>query len=192
MSGDEFKGESDQDLLRRALLQPDSQDSRAAASELLGRYNEAVYVWCYRYVLDHDRAMDLSQEVLLRAYRSLATFAGRSHFGSWLFAIARNRCISEMQLVSILTDPEVDPDDIMVGGPDPAADLEQEQDERSLLTLIREHLTPLEQETVWLRCVERMPLRAITRVLGIGQQSGARGVLQQARRKLRAARETKR
>ena len=192
MSGGGRKGGSDQDLLRRALERPESNESRDAASELLGRYSEAIYVWCYRYVLDHDRAMDLSQDVLLRAYRSLGTFAGRSNFGSWLFAIARNRCISEMQRVSFLCDPEVDPDDLAVGGPDPAADLEQAQEEGYLLGLIREHLTPLEQETVWLRCVERMPLKTITRVLGIGQQSGARGVLQQARRKLRAAREPKR
>jgi RNA polymerase sigma-70 factor, ECF subfamily len=180
-------GGSDQDLLRRALQRPDSEESREAASELFGRYNDAVYIWCYRYALDHDRAMDIAQDVLLRAYRNLASYAGRASFGSWLFAIARNRCISEMKRVSMLWDDEVDPDDLPAEGPDPAGGLDPALGEEALLSLIREHLTPLEQEALWLRSVERMPVEAITRVLAIEQKSGARGILQQARRKLRAA-----
>jgi DNA-directed RNA polymerase specialized sigma24 family protein len=51
---------------------------------------------------------------------------------------------------------------------------------------MRSHLAPLEQEALWLRCVERMPVDEITRVLGIEGSTGARAVLQSARRKLRA------
>ena len=187
MKGAGLREESDLDLVRQALAEPDSETSRRAASRLFERYQEAVYIWCNRYARDHDRAMDLAQDVLIRAYRSLASFEGRAHFGSWLFAIARNRCISEMQRIGIPRDEEVDPDAIASDAPDPENDFLQAQGERALLTMIREHLTPIEQEAVWLRCVERMPLPAITRVLAIDQRSGARGVLQQARRKLRAA-----
>lgn len=191
MNDPEAARESDLDLVRLALADPASETSRRAASQLFERYQEAVYIWCNRYVRDHDRAMDLAQDVLLRAYRSLESFQGRAHFGSWLFAIARNRCITEMQRLPIQRDEEVDPDDIASEGLDPESDFLRAQDERSLLTMIREHLTPIEQEAIWMRCVERMPLPAITRVLSIEQRSGARGVLQQARRKLKAAMEGK-
>lgn len=187
MKGAGPRDESDLDLVRQALADPDSEVSRRAASRLFERYQEAVYVWCNRYARDHDRAMDLAQDVLLRAYRSLATFEGRAHFGSWLFAIARNRCINELQRAGPSRDEEIDPDGLASDMPDPENDFLQAQGERALLTMIREHLTPVEQEAVWLRCVEKMPLPAITQVLAIDQRSGARGVLQQARRKLRAA-----
>jgi RNA polymerase sigma-70 factor, ECF subfamily len=179
--------ESDIELVRRALADRDSDASRRAASQLFERYQEAVYIWCNRYARDHDRAMDLAQDVLLRAYRSLEGFQGRAHFGSWLFAIARNRCITEMQRLPMQRDEEVDPDDIAGEGLDPESDFLRAQDERTLLAMIRDHLTPVEQEAIWMRCVERMPLPAITRTLSIEQRSGARGVLQQARRKLKAA-----
>lgn len=178
---------TDLELVRRALADSGGDGGRAAASELFERYQEAVYIWCNRYARDHDRAMDLAQDVLLRAYRSLASFEGRAHFGSWLFAIARNRCINEMQRVPILRDEEVEPDEIAVEDSDPASDLDRAERQAELAALIRDHLTPLEQEAVWLRCIERMPLPAVTKVLRIEQKSGARGVLQQARRKLRAA-----
>lgn len=189
MSGTPFKDESDAELVDRAVAQAESDEGRAAASALLERYRERVYVWCRRYVRDHERACDLVQEVLLSAYRNLGTFSGRAQFSSWLFAVARNRCINEMQRVSLLRDDEVDPDEVASRHGDPAADLEQALDERALLALIRAHLTPREQEAIWLRCVDRMPVETVTRVLGIEERSGARAVLQQARRKLRAAME---
>jgi DNA-directed RNA polymerase specialized sigma24 family protein len=65
--------------------------------------------------------------------------------------------------------------------------LEGEEDDRVLLDLIKEALEPQQQEVLWLRCFERMPVDEITRMLGITASSGARGVLQSARRKLRAA-----
>ena len=44
-----------------------------------------------------------------------------------------------------------------------------------------------EQKAIWLRCFERVPIDEITRLLGIEASTGARGVLQRARRKLRTA-----
>jgi RNA polymerase sigma factor (sigma-70 family) len=187
MSGRDFEAGSDLDLLDRARERPETEESRRAASELLGRYQERVYIWCFRYVREHERARDLAQDVLINAYRNIGSFGGRSQFASWLFAIARNRCISEMRRVSIVHDEEIDPDEIAIGGRDPMTELEESLDEQAILDLIRERLTAVEQEAIWLRCWDRMPYPAITRILGIRQASGARGVLQQARRKLKAA-----
>src|SRR5262249_62396725 len=88
-------------LVRRAVEDPGGPAGRAAACELLGRYQGRVYLWCYRYVRDHDRALDLAQDALLSAYRALATFQGRSRFSSWLFAIARNRCLTAVAPASL-------------------------------------------------------------------------------------------
>ena len=178
---------TDEELVRVAVVDPSSQSSRDAAAELLGRYQEAVYVRALRYVRDPDRAMDMAQDVLLAAYQKMGTFQGRSRFSAWLFTITRNRCLNEVKRDGFFDKGEFDPEWVASrdGGPD--AQFEEREDEERLLELIQATLDPIEQKTVWLRCEEGMSVDEITRLLEIDTRSGARGVLQTARRKLKKA-----
>jgi RNA polymerase sigma-70 factor (ECF subfamily) len=177
----------DQALLERAQKDPEGSAARQAASELLERYQDRVYTWCYRHMRDHDKALDLAQEVLLNAYRNLTTFRGAAQFSSWLFAITRNRCISELRRPALLYDEEAEVDALPGRHSNPSQILEDKLGEQELLALIKAHLDPREQAALWLRCFEKMPVDAITKVLNIQETSGARAVLQKARRKLRSA-----
>lgn len=177
----------DEDLVREALADPESLGSRRAAGELFGRYRIRVYTWCFRYVRDHEQALDLAQDVLLNAYRALGSFQSQARFSSWLYAAARNRCYNELRRPALMSDEPVDLDGFVGSAEDPAEALVRRLDQEALLQLMHEHLAPQEQDALWLRCYENMPIDAITEVLKITQASGARGVLQQARRKLRAA-----
>lgn len=173
-------------LLRIARGDQDPARRRDASAELLLRYRDAVYVWCLRYTRDHDRALDLSQDVMVTAWEKIATFEGRSKFSSWLFAVTRNRCIDASRKIDVLADEEISeehPD----SAPLPDAVAIDEGNEDWLLELIRKELDPEEQKAIWLRCVERMPVEEITVVMGVSDKSGARALLQRARRKLRAA-----
>lgn len=187
MKKTEWDREGDDALCRRALRNPESAESRRAASELLARYQRRVYVWCLRLTRDHEQACDLAQDVLLTAYRKLATFEGRSGFSSWLFVVTRNRCLSALRRPSLWTEGDEALAHVPDPRPEPDRDLEERLDEEALLHLIQRELEPLEQEAVWMRCVERMPVEEITTLLRITSASGARGVLQRARRKLEAA-----
>jgi RNA polymerase sigma-70 factor (ECF subfamily) len=178
---------TDEDLVHEARADPESPRSREAVCELFGRYRKRVYIWCYRYMRDHERALDLAQDVLLNAYRALGSFNERSRFGSWMYMVARNRCFNELRRPALMSEEAIDLDGLVDPVEDPAEQLIRKLDEQALLQLIHEQLDPTEQEALWLRCVENMPIVAITEVLSIDQASGARGVLQQARRKLRAA-----
>jgi RNA polymerase sigma-70 factor (ECF subfamily) len=178
---------TDETLVQIAQSARESEAGRAAAAELLGRFQRAVYLWCYRYVREHEKALDMSQEVLLKAWQALDSFSGRSKFSSWLFSITRNRCLNEMERVSLVDDGEPDRDDIEAPASDHARQLEEREDEERMLSLIRSKLEPDEQKVIWMRCFERMPVDEITRVLGITSASGARGLLQRARRKLKDA-----
>jgi RNA polymerase sigma factor (sigma-70 family) len=190
--GADQDGRSDQELLRAALEDRDSLGARKAASDLLARYQQRVYGWCIQHVRDHERALELAQEVLLSAYRNLDSFGGRAQFSSWMFSIVRNRCISEMRRPRLLADEDCDPETLRSNSPSPAEMLVEKLDEEALLNLIKTCLTPQEQEVLWLRCIRRMPLDTINRALDIQQASGARGVLQSARRKLKAVLEAER
>ncbi len=192
MPGESRESRPDRELLQAALADRDSPEARRAASALLARYQQRVYAWCVQHVRDHERALELAQEALLSAYRNLETFGGRAQFSSWLFSIVRNRCISEMRRPRLLTDEDCDPALLRSDEPDPAERMVEKLEEEALLDLLKKQLTPLEQEVVWLRCFRRMPIDTITLTLEIRQASGARGVLQGARRKLRAALEKER
>ncbi|HEU4365604.1 MAG TPA: sigma-70 family RNA polymerase sigma factor [Candidatus Krumholzibacteria bacterium] len=175
----------DGELLETARRRAGEAEGRNAAGELLRRHRQAVYVWCHRYVKDHERALDMAQDVLLQAYERLDQFEGRSAFSSWLFVIARNRCLNEMRRDHRHDDEELD---LL---PDERVRFDELLDETSrgekLLILMNEVLDPVERRAVWLRYTERMPVEAITTMLGLDGKSGARGLLQRARRKLRAA-----
>ncbi len=165
--------------------------SDAAAAELFGRYHGRVYAWCRRYRHDPEQALDLAQDVLLTAWRSLGTWEGKAPFGGWLFVVTHHACLRAARAKA----PPGDDDalaDLPDPRPDPASDLEDRQERDALLDLVRTHLEPLEQRAVWLRYAEHMPVGEITRVLGLTAASGARGLLQTARRKLRAARDGRR
>lgn len=178
---------TDEELLARHAADPEGVGGRAAASTLLGRHQQRVYVWCHRYVRDPERALELSQDVLLKAYRSLGTFAGRSRFSSWLFAIARNRCLNEIAAPSLVRDDDVELDALPSTDGTPERMLEELQDEEWLRRLLAEHLEDDERRALWLRCFERLPVEEITLVMRLENATGARGLLQRARRKLRAA-----
>jgi RNA polymerase sigma-70 factor, ECF subfamily len=182
-----FEALPDGDLLQLARSRRGEADGSRAASVLLERYQDRVYVWCLRLVRDHDQALDMAQDVLVSAYRRLDTFEGRSGFSSWLFVIARNRCLSELRRPSPLWEDDDALDALADPGEKPDEEFERKLDEDAVLELIRTHLDPVEREALWLRCYEGMPVDVITRVLRIEASTGARSVIQRARRKLRAA-----
>jgi RNA polymerase sigma-70 factor (ECF subfamily) len=172
----------DNDLAALSARDPDSPEGRRAACILLQRYARPVYRWCYDRTRDPEMAEDLSQEALLRAYRNLGRFAGWGRFSAWLYVLTRNLCREKLRRPSILHDPEIDPDLLPDTGLGPEGMREQLEEESEFLALVRENLSDLEQDAIWMRCLEGMSVEAITEALRIEQATGARAVLQTARR----------
>jgi len=57
---------------------------------LIGRYLRPVYSFVYRYVGRPQEAEDITQEVFVRAWRSLKKFDQSKSFKTWVFTIAKN------------------------------------------------------------------------------------------------------
>src|SRR5437588_12140451 len=67
-------------------------DARAYG-ELVRRYQDRVYTLIYGLVQNHDDALDLTQDVFVRAHGSLSRFREEAIFYTWLYRIALNACI---------------------------------------------------------------------------------------------------
>jgi RNA polymerase sigma-70 factor (ECF subfamily) len=187
MSWNAADGPSDEDLLAHYRAAPGSEPGRRAAGHLLARYRGRVYAWALRLVREHEDALDIAQAVLLKAWRALPEFDGRSRFSSWLFAMTRNECLTALRPRLLKRDERADPIDFLVDEDDPGRLLESAQEEAEMEALLREALSPVERQAIWLRCFERLPVEEVTRMLGLTHASGARSVLQSAREKLRRA-----
>jgi len=68
-------------------------DERAFA-ELLGGFRGELHAHCYRMLGSLHDADDAWQEVLLRAWRSISGFEGRSSFRRWLYRVTTNVCLT--------------------------------------------------------------------------------------------------
>lgn len=90
-----------------------TRDDRAFA-ELVEPYRRELHAHCYRMLGSVYDADDALQETLLRAWRGLAGFQGRSSLRSWLYTIATNACLTQIarrpkRVLPIDYGPAVDP-----------------------------------------------------------------------------------
>jgi len=60
-------------------------------------YRRELIVHCYRFLASVDDAEDVVQEVMIRAWRNLASFEGRSSFRTWLYKVATNACLDALE-----------------------------------------------------------------------------------------------
>ena len=85
------------DMDQRVLLAAAQGGDEQAFRRLVEPYRHALEVHCYRMLGSTQDAEDLAQETLLRAWRSLARFEPRAQFQTWLYRIATNACLDELE-----------------------------------------------------------------------------------------------
>jgi len=72
------------DLKERELIRRAKQGDMLAFEELILQHEKIVYNLALRMMNHSEDAQDISQEVFLKAYRSLQNFDERSAFSTWL------------------------------------------------------------------------------------------------------------
>lgn len=176
---------TERDIIDRDNAAEDRSPSLSADLDRLFETNrDQVYRLCLRMTNDPQQAEELTQETLLVAYRRLDEFRQQARFSTWIYGIARNLCRNaRRKRTETLTE-----DGVFEAG-SVEADALKALRAQERLTLLREAaaaLSPLEQEAIHLRYVEHLSQAEITQVLEL-DGSGARGLLQRCRRKLRRA-----
>src|ERR671917_1919607 len=87
-----------------------------AFGALVEPYRGELHAHCYRMLGSVYDAEDALQEAMLRAWRSLDRFEGRSSLRSWLYTIATNTCLNHIarrpkRVLPLDYGPSTDPHD---------------------------------------------------------------------------------
>lgn len=111
---------------QRFLLTAAQAGDERAFRQLVEPYRHALEVHCYRMLGSAHDAEDLAQETLLRAWRALERFEPRVQFQTWLYRIATNACLDELERrprrpAPVDPFPDAPPDEAAAPTYDPAA-----------------------------------------------------------------------
>lgn len=84
-----FREVEDRDLIAGAR-----RGNVDAFNLLISRWEKRIYNYLYRLVSDREDALDLAQDVFLKAYQNLGKLEDPSRFAPWLYRIAHNEAYS--------------------------------------------------------------------------------------------------
>jgi RNA polymerase sigma-70 factor (ECF subfamily) len=74
-----------------------AQGSREAFEQLYRTWQTRLFRYLLRMVGDSGRAEELTNDTMIAAWKSAATFKGQSKVSTWLFAIARNKALNSLR-----------------------------------------------------------------------------------------------
>jgi len=154
---------------------------------LMQRYQKDVLAVARGYTRSVDDALDVCQNVFLKAYRKLDTFAGRSSFKTWLGTIANREGLNWVRTRSRKARANVvdlEAVNLPSGGDQEAELLETERRQKVVDSL--QVLNQRSRVAVILRYFRDMPICEISAVLGCSE-GVTRNLLFRSVRKLREA-----
>lgn len=83
---------ADSELIVRALAGRED-----GFEELVRRYQRPMVSYIYRMTGDYEAALDLTQEVFIKVYNSLARYDSEYKFSTWIYRIAHNAAIDHLR-----------------------------------------------------------------------------------------------
>ncbi len=82
----------DADLIRRC-----QGGDMEAFEQLFYRHQNRVYGIALRMMNNEEDALDVTQEIFLKAYQKISKFNFKSAFSTWLYKLAMNSCIDALR-----------------------------------------------------------------------------------------------
>jgi RNA polymerase sigma-70 factor (ECF subfamily) len=187
-------------LVERELVEAACGGDEEAFRSLVEPYRLPLLAHCYRMLRSSHDADDAVQDALLRAWRGLCGFAGRSAVRNWLYRIATNVCLDVIArrprrvvpidyvpaVASDTSDPEPSRIDFAamratVGVSPPEARYEQRETAELAFAAVLEHLPPRQRAALILRDVLGLSAKEVSGLLGMTVPS-VNSALQRARK----------
>lgn len=156
------------------LVQKCKQGDIEAFEVILKIYEKKIYNFAYRMLGDKEDAMDTTQEVFMKAYKSINTFNGNSSFSTWLFKIAKNVCIDYLRkndkarIYSLDKTIKIDGEEIKKETPDTSNLPEEIVKKRELQRIVHQAIARLPEKykaVIILRDLQNFSYKEIAEIL---------------------------
>ncbi len=159
------------------LITKFKEGDQDAFSKLMGKYKTFIFSYVRRKTSSDDDADDITQEVFVNVYKALPKWQPRASFKTWLYTIARNRCIdyhrarARRRFHYIDDDEEFTP---ILQATDIYSNPEKMAEESELRRIISEaieQLSPKQKEVFILYRYQGLQIKEIAETLGIAEGS---------------------
>ncbi len=160
---------------------------------LVSEHTEQMYRIAYRVFGNSHDASDMTQEALLKAYKSLEKFKFDSKFSTWLYRITMNTCIDEYRKRN-KRNSDISIDDVGESIRDSAASPQDILERNETALAVREAIACLSEEhkrVVILRDIEGLSYAEIATIEEISEGT-VKSRINRARSELRKLLENKR
>jgi len=180
------------------LIEQCLKGQQSSFSELIDKYKNLVFDLAYRMTYNLQDAEDISQEVFIRAYKSLSNFNPRYKFSTWLYQMTLNLCRDRFRKgkipsISLDTPPnEGDQKDFNSLIADPKNNLEEtflQAEQTNFINTLISSLPLKYREVIVLRHLRDLSYEEMSKILNISIGS-VKTRLFRAREKLREILET--
>ena len=121
---------------------------------------DKIYRYCYFKLYDKQLAQDITQEAFLRFYRQGLRFDNGKEL-AYLYTIAKNLCIDEFRKQTVDSIEEIENE--------VAADPAEEWIDTLVLRSVVSRLPGDEQELLFLRYVNALPITSICKITGLSR-----------------------
>jgi len=153
----------EQSLVRRA-----QQHDQEAFAELYEEHFDKIYRYVVLRIGNRTEAEDMTQQVFLKALRSISSFKWRSiPFSAWLFRIAHNQVVDYLRKMTRQSTVSLD-ESLAIARSDPQRMAEHKQDVEQLVLAVKQ-LTPAQQAVISLRFAGELPIAQVAKIMGKSQ-----------------------
>jgi RNA polymerase sigma-70 factor, ECF subfamily len=141
--------------------------------ELVKRYQRPISAYVYRMVGDYEAALDLTQEIFIKVYNSLARYRSEFKFSTWIYKIAHNCAIDHLRRnnvreQSLVIGAEGDQYDLPIESRRLSPEQESEREERRLeIESVVRALPAAYRELIILRHSQDLTYEEIVEVTGL-------------------------
>lgn len=141
----------------------------AAFGALVRRHQERVFRFLHRMLDAREEAMELTQDVFVKAWQALPGWRPEARFSTWLLQIARNAALDQLRRRRLIQFAPLDDGlDVADTAPGPEARYASRQ-RQALLENALQQIAAEHREILLLREVEDLSYGELAAVLGIAE-----------------------
>ena len=175
-------GPSDSEIISLVL-----KGDHNAYALLVERYKSYVFTLTLRFIKSREDAEEVSQDIFVKAYRSLADFKGTAKFSTWLYTIVNTTCITFLRKKRLDVKSLDDERTFEVADNQDSGLRANQVEQKSRLNMVNQAialLSPDDAEIITLFYKNEQSLEEISQILGV-EANTAKVRLHRARTRLK-------